>query len=349
MQSIEAADILVRKIRNDCPDDVSVVVLIGSWLYGEAHARSDLDLYFVPKTERGRRLGFTFMIDGIGFDFWPISWERLERIANHEERITSILTEGRVIHSASDADTARFNQLRAHALDTGDIGTFLEKASGKLDEAYPELCRLLESDRLSEARTAAVRLVGVLAEALALLNRRPIRRGRGKLKSEVQAMPLVPEGFPELYDVVFRSREAFEIRLAGDTLFRNTQALLAGERRIPAGSPPLAESLSGFFEELVNLYNKIDRAVAVGDPVTALYASVELAFEIEQALDGTGLSPESLPLPDLAEAYDPEDLSGLHRAAHRHRQVFEGFLEEQGVRIRTFGDFRELEAFLAGL
>lgn len=91
MQPIHAAELLVDKIKRDYADDISVVVIMGSTLYSDTHSRSDLDLFFVPKTERGNRLCFTFIVDGIGFDFWAISWNRLERIANHDERIYNLV------------------------------------------------------------------------------------------------------------------------------------------------------------------------------------------------------------------------------------------------------------------
>jgi hypothetical protein len=94
MNVMRAAELLIEKISKDYKDDIALVVIMGSYIYGETHSRSDLDMFFVPNTERGYNLGFTFIIDGIGFDYWPISWERLEHIANFDERITSIITAG---------------------------------------------------------------------------------------------------------------------------------------------------------------------------------------------------------------------------------------------------------------
>ena len=138
MQPIYAAELLINKITKDYKDDIAVVVIMGSTLYGDTHSRSDLDLFFVPKTERGNNLGFTFILDSIGYDFWSISWDRLERIANHDERITSIITEGKMIYCASDADETHYNEIKKKALDTSDRRRFLAKASVKLDEVYKE-------------------------------------------------------------------------------------------------------------------------------------------------------------------------------------------------------------------
>jgi hypothetical protein len=92
MDLSRVADVLIDKIKKDYRDDIALVVIMGSYVYKDTHSKSDLDLYFVPKTGGGRNLGMVFIIDGIGFDFWPISWERLEGIADHNERITSIIT-----------------------------------------------------------------------------------------------------------------------------------------------------------------------------------------------------------------------------------------------------------------
>ncbi|NLT41679.1 MAG: hypothetical protein GXX93_03320, partial [Anaerolineae bacterium] len=120
MDLIRAAKLLVGKISRDYADDVSLVVVMGSYVHGATHARSDLDLYLVPKTSRGYNLGFTFILNRIGFDFWAVSWERLERIAGNEEQNASIITDGEVLYCASEDDGRRFECLRERAQRVGD-------------------------------------------------------------------------------------------------------------------------------------------------------------------------------------------------------------------------------------
>lgn len=194
---------------------------------------------------------------------------------------------------------------------------------------------------------AAIGMVYSISDVIALLNRIPIKRGRGKLKAEIMKMPLVPERFQELYDTAFISRDINEIKQAYDELFKNTQALLIKERKKTADPSLFAEVLSGLYEELINAYNKIYHSYEIEDPVTALFASVELSHEIEQAFEGTGVSPEELP--DIVAAYDPNDLSRLYQAAHEHQSKFEELLKTNGVAIREFKSFDEFESFLVTL
>ena len=103
---MKLTEILIAKIRRDYKADVSIVHVHGSYAYGDTHDLSDLDIYFVPKTRCGVDLGCTFILDGIGCDFWALSWDRLERIAAHSERTASIVTDGKVLYYGSEEEAS---------------------------------------------------------------------------------------------------------------------------------------------------------------------------------------------------------------------------------------------------
>jgi len=233
------------------------VVIMGSHIYNATHSRSDLDLYYVPKTERGSKLARVFIIDGIGFDFWPISWERLERIANHDERITSIITEGKVLYFGFPDDQERFNALKAKALDVQDRVKLLEKAQKKLNEVYKPHYKLMNAQGLTEVRLTAMEIIFTLTTTIALLNAMTIKRGRGKMKAEILAMPLVPKDFAELYDMVFVSSNLERTKAAYRQLIRNVENLVTDEAKRMAKPAAMAEKLDGYYEEMINFYNQI--------------------------------------------------------------------------------------------
>ncbi len=347
MDVIYAAESLIEKIKTDYKDDIALVVIMGSYIYGETHSRSDLDMFFVPNTERGYNLGFTFIIDGIGFDYWPISWERLESIANHDEKITSIITEGKVLYFSSEADMERFNQVKQKALDISDRKKFILKSSDKLNNAYKDYWRLVNANSISAARKYAIGIIYTLTDALALLNRTTIKRGRGKLKQEILNMPLVPDGFMELYDTVFAISDIGAFKKAYRKLIRNTETLISQEKEKICEKASFKDALAGFYEEMINFYNKIYHACEIHDTVTALFASVELTSEIEQFLKDTGISYKNLP--DLVGAYDPNNLETLVSAAQNHQIKFVELLTANGVKIRQYSSFDELKNYLSML
>lgn len=347
MEPIKAAELLIEKIKKDYANDVSLLVIMGSTIYNDTHDRSDLDLFFVPKTERGYHLGFTFIIDGIGFDFWALPWERLERIANHNERIVSVITEGQVLYCASVEDMERWNALKAKALDYSDRLRFITLSGEQLDKACVDLVLLMNAKTIADARYHAIVVIYRLGHALALLNCTSIKRGRKKLKGEILAMPLVPERFGELYDTAFYSSDKDEIICAFAGLIENTRRLIECERKKYAPQRSFLDNWSQLYEELINAYNKIAHACETSDPVTALFASVELTHEIHQVTKDTEVSPAVLP--DLVGAYDPYHLQAFAAAAKQHQFALEKLLEEQGVCVKRFADFKELEKYLESL
>lgn len=342
MEVIKAAEILIEKIKKDYRNDVACVVIMGSYIYGDTHSRSDLDLYFIPKTERGFQLGKVFVIGGIGFDYWPISWGRLERIANHEERITSILTEGKVLYWSSEEDLARFERIREQALDTSDGRRFLHKAQEQVDEAKRNYFNLVHAETLAEVRSHAMAIIFALTHGIALLNRSSIKRGRRKLKEEILGMQLVPKDFANLYDTVFFSNVPMEIKEAFGQLTRNTEELVVRERMTEKYS--LIEKMTGYYEELINSYNKIEHAFEIGDSYTPLFAAVELTRELEGAFSGTGFSVSSLP--DLIAAYNSKLTGEFLETVKEHRNALYQLLKDNGVEITEYRDFEELRKYM---
>lgn len=338
---------LIEKISKDYKDDIALVVIMGSHIYGETHSRSDLDMFYVPNTERGYNLAFTFIIDGIGFDYWPISWERLERIANFDERITSIITEGKVLYYSSASDMERYNQIKKKALDTSERKKFINKASEKINEVYKIYWKLLNANTISAARKYAIEIIYTITYSLALLNRITVKRGRGKLKQEILNMPLVPDGFSKLYDTVFNISDINEIKKAYGQLIKTTETLISREKEKISEKVSFKSALNGFYEELINFYNKIYHACETRDAVTALFASVELTNEIDDVLKDTGVSAKHLP--DLVGAFDLNELERFASTAQNHQVKFVEFLTANGINIRQFTSFDDLKIYLDSL
>ena len=344
METLKAADILIEKIKKDYKENVAVVVIMGSTIYGDTHSRSDLDMYFVVNDPRGNELGMTFIIDGIGFDFWPISWDRLERIASYDERITSIITEGRILYYSTEKDLSRFQDLRERALDVSDSKIFLRKSRKAFDPAYKKYFLMESTDKLSEVRKLGISIINSLAWSLALLNKTTIKRGRGKLKSEIMEMALLPDDFEVNYDVIFESNNIDDVKKSIYNLILNTEELISGVERDVSERFDFKNQLIGFYEELINNYNKIYHACEIGDHVTALFAAAEIEQEIEDIFSGTGVSSNELPI--LVDKFDKDDLNNFNMAAELHQKSFEVLLKHKGVEIRIFKDFDELDRYI---
>ena len=347
MNIYNIAELFIEKVRRDYPNDISLVVVMGSFIYNDTHDKSDLDIYFVPKTERGYNLGFTFILDEIGFDMWPISWERLEKIASHDERITSIVTEGKVIYYSSVEDLTRLDELKAKALDTSDKSVFTKKSKEVFSKSYELIYRIQEAKSLGQLRRYGIQFINTIGYALALLNGTTIKRGRGKLKQEILSNKLVPENFSSLYDTLFFSSDMETIKHDLLELMKNTEELIDIELAKYRNRGSASDVLYGFFEELISSYNKIEHAYDLNNPFTCLFAGCEIQDEIDDILQYADL--EKPDFPDIAMSYDPEHLQQIAQAAQAHKKQFTDFLQENNVSIRRFENLEEYEKYLTTL
>jgi hypothetical protein len=325
---MKLAEALIEKIERDYKDDISLVHLHGSYAYGAEHDKSDLDIYFVPKTQRGYKLGCTFILDGIGCDLWALSWERLERIAAHEERTASVITDGKVLWYSSDEDLKRFENLQDAANDKSERTAWLERAKKIFGGIYKDVFMLQNSEDIADIRAYATGLIYTISFALAQLNMTPICRGRKLLKDEILAMPLVPEDFAVLYDSMFLETNTAKIKKSAVKLVHNTEKLLSEELSKTSVNHSFADVFDGWYEEMIQSYNKIYHACEIGDVYTPLFAAVEYSHELNEMLKQVGIEPN---LPNIVAPYDSRDLSKIEKAAHENQQAFETLLNENGI------------------
>lgn len=345
MDITQALQIFVEKIEKDYKDDISIVVMMGSRIYRDTHAKSDVDFYYIPKTDRGNNLAFVGILEGIGYDYWPISWERMEKIANWDERIVSILTDGYVVYCPTRDDLVRFLTLRKHALSPKLSSSLKEKAQKKFKDVYPLFFDLCQKESLSDFRIQSIKIIYHITEVIAMYNQKPIKRGRKFLKNEILKMPIQPKGFSDLYDAVFISKDMKYIKKALHELILRVEDMFNSTHESQQITP-FVEQAFGFYEEIINHYNKIERACEIGDPYTALFAACEIEFEFEWLFKHTDVKKE---LPDLVGYYHQDELKQFAIHAKEHQQALYELLISHGVKIREFSNIEELELFIQKL
>ena len=339
MDLMEVANSLIEKVKQDYNGDVSLINIYGSYHNNDAHKFSDLDLFLVPKTERGHNLGKTFILNGIGYDFWALSWERLERIAKHEEGSRySIITDGKVVYSNTEDDLVRFNKLKDIA--NGHYEN-MENAKTILGNMYAEYFRLINENDITNIRKSIIGIIYNLSNLLVEINGKSIKRIRKYQKQEILSMRFIPEDFDIIYERLFVERDINTIKELLYKLIVNTEKLISE----PHGENESFKDLfSGFYEEMIQHYNKIYYACDTGDIYTPLYAGAELAETIEKLFIKCGCTHK---LPDIVGEYDSTNLNKIKEAAERHQMEFVKILKENGIHITEFGNINELKEYLS--
>ncbi|WP_308638198.1 nucleotidyltransferase domain-containing protein [Paenibacillus silvisoli] len=361
----EVAQTVVSHIQKHYAEDVALIAYYGSYAQGTATSRSDLDFFFIPATERGYQASIQFVIDDISFDFWPISWERAERMAKFEEQNTTIIADCNLLYVRSEEDRERFLKLREWIAELPQQQglTFIEKAEAQLRDVYVHLykmSRLAEGD-FAACRTEAHGVLNKTVYSLALLNRTYMTRGWGKNREQLRQFAVRPVRLEQLAETILSAGSIKEIREACERLTEDMVTLLTEQRPAHKGAPSFPDRAKGFYEEIKGIFDKIITACEKNDYMLASYWAIGVQDEAAAFLYyfECGLWPDRLEigaayqsfyheagLPDLIPLLNPRDLVPLHDAVVRLDQLLERHLQERGVRMNRFEGVAQFEGFL---
>ncbi|RCW49155.1 kanamycin nucleotidyltransferase C-terminal domain-containing protein [Paenibacillus prosopidis] len=360
------ADTLIKHIKNNYSNDIAIVAYYGSYAQGTATKRSDLDFFFIPASADGYRASIQFILDDISFDFWPISWERAERMASLADPQTTIIADCRLLYARSDEDRNRFMRLRDSiaAIQEPEHGLQLtQRAESLLHDAYVHLYKMSRMDPLADLtfyRSEAYDVLTKVIQSLGLLNQTYFTVGWGKNKDQILRLPLKPDHLESLYETIITAQLPADIRSACERLTEATLELVAKHRGMYSTAPSYPDRMKGFYEETKGTFDKIITACEKNDYDTAYFAAIRIQDEIAYFLHlaEKGYPPfqlelnsqyqvyKKLGLPDLIHLLAPGDLKPLQAAVVRLDVLLLSHLKANGVEINSFESIEQFESFL---
>jgi hypothetical protein len=339
----ELLDAFLDLVRNEYANDIALVHVHGSTIYGNAHHLSDLDIFFVSKTERGHKLASTFILKGIGCDLWDIGWKRLENIAEHNENHVGLLLEGEIPYYNTEEDLLRFKQLGERAKELyADKDFSIRHCEALMSKMYEIYYKVHKSKDIIEIRYEVIAFLYQLSFILSELNGIFIKKGRRYLKEELLAMPIIPKSLETVYDTLFTNNDIKIIKDNLIILIEELDEIISTKKKEWIKHNSFSEEFNGWYEEMVQHYNKIHRANEVGDIYTPLFASVEYCYELDNMLYNTGTDVN---LPDMVEAYDSNKINKISAVAEKHQKAFERLLDEKRVKVKKFNSIDEVKRF----
>lgn len=341
-------ELLIEKISKDFPDDISLLAIMGSYARGTYHDHSDLDLYFVPKTARGSALGFTFILQGIGYDFWPITFERLESISCHKEPLASILLDAKVCYYHSDEDLIRFKALQKQAGEKAQKEVLIPRLSTLIHQLEARGYRLLLKEDINSFRLLAMEQVREILNALCLLYGIAPTGNYKKNKEHLRDFPGIPDDFFIQLDGLFEATtlENLKSRITYTTE-KTLEVMNTAWRTYQKPSKQAKEVMDGFFEELVNHYHKIRYSVEQKDSQECLIAATGLENELHDFL--SIVSGELPAIPSMLAEYDPNHLEKMIEAARVHEAALLSYLNKEQVPLKIFTSLESFRTYLMQL
>ena len=335
----ELLDMLLDIITAKYADDISIMIIYGSCANGTCYEKSDLDMLYVPKTDKGRELARTFILDGVGYDVWGTDWNCLERFSNFEDMRVSVLADSQLVLCASEDDRQKYETLKNKALSIAGgplTKELLKKARARLNTAtqyYGEL--VLKPDL-----TAVGGILMELCNTVCLLNHTYLRFGTKRIVDELSALEKLPLGFMPIFKSVAEHPNTAKENCA-KLLIITEQLLCNLETEL---SPP-AYDIIGLYEEISSHWNKIRTSCSQGDALSAFMAATSLQHILNLVQkEDFGATIEEL---HFFDAFDSKNLLEFSHKADKAEAAFIELLRSKNIPIVSYANMEQLKQALS--
>lgn len=344
---------VINKIETEYKDDIALLIAVkGHCTDNDGHG--EVFDYFIPETERGNELAQTFIIDGVGHDLYPRSWERMEKSAELEEMIF-ILANAEILYAKSEDAADRFHALQQKLENNLHDPVFVyRKALNCLDSAMDLYRTLLFEEKSYRARSQAFYIHLYLSQAVAYMNH---TFTDSPIFSETQAyvsnpessvyhcpdLNLVPESFFEYARRLPATGSPNEIKKIVYALIRTTKQFVFGKK------PTVSEDncavdinyqgLADWYQELSLTwrrihffckYNMVEEAYTDACRLQHELIVIAQEFQIEEL--------------NLLDSFDTDSLAGLDLRSRKLEQIIRNIIVENGVKINEYSSADEFLA-----
>lgn len=342
-----------EKVKCEYAEDISLVLLYGSFINGTANPKSDIDCYFIPRTERGYELAKTFILAGVGYDIFPMDWERAGNIAELEECLIPLVGDVKIIYSSSAEELKRFQRLQAKMKHNLADRLVSQAAARKRAEAAYKLYRdICKPNPLAEIRKLAGHIIMQLADAVAIYNHDYFHRG---LKMQFQDLLKlqkekdIPLRICEEYLHTIQAKTAEEsirhsygmLCTVGEYIgvgFSEELARDGGESGETAGIVKDISLLAGLYEEISSTFNKIYVCCETDNYILAYLSAVCLQRELDDAHREYGSERY-----DILSFYEWDNLQKINLAVKAAEDDLVQFIADRGGVIKRYGTFEEFQ------
>ena len=373
-------DSILKKEQKLFPGVVSLIGIYGSFLTGDIHSLSDLDLLIVINDERGWQLGSTFIQEdqNIGHDIYCTTWESLKDDAEYTHPNIAKLMDSKIVYAASDQAREELEQLRDRVRKTLDAPFSIEdyeRAENEFKNAEEVVKEIAKDIGLADARNKAGWVLYYLENSIALLNKTYFKKGTRRIYDELSSMKRRPENLCKRIDAVVRAEDTENlvynlqklIKETGECFLKQkedleenfckkeeedgesihneeesqTETLEAPVNQEPAKSHPDADALRGSYEEMFS--NWRGKMVLAAETDNCHLAFVSLA-SFQAMFDDIFEKYEGIEPLQAFSIYDPTDLQ-------KTLEGFEGLLQEYLKNYKKVGlkpeKYENIEAWAA--
>ncbi|MCL2409468.1 MAG: hypothetical protein FWC96_07620 [Oscillospiraceae bacterium] len=329
----------VEKIEAEYRDDVCLL-LEHKMLKLEKDMEAAAFSFYIPATNRANGLARTFIVDGIGYDLFPMSWERIERMADVKEYNTTCLANSAILWARSEEDRQRFTSLQARLqANIQNPQYMLERAKKWFDTVREIYQDTLFEEKLYKVRENTGYICDLLAITVAFVNGRYFKHGQTNQLQELADMTKVPVDFTKLYREIITEASPDKQKRLCHELIKNTKIFLDDqEKPTPKTSVQDFLELAAWYQELIYTWRRVYHWCDAGDPVNAYIWCCNLQNEVSDWGAKFGITDV-----DIFGAFNANDLASFRKRAEFVEQKFRQAIKENGVEL---DEYETVEDFL---
>ncbi|GLC30254.1 hypothetical protein [Clostridium omnivorum] len=295
--------------------------------------------FFIPETEHAYNLSKTFIIDGKGYDLYPISWNRMESFAEVKEYNTTSLADARILYAKDEACKERFEQLQKRLKKNLSNAEFMYKKSLEhLNIAMQIYQTMVFENSICNIRKASGYIIDYLAVAVADLNHTYFKTTQIYQMEELRTMKEIPAEFITLYEKIIHADGVEEIKQLCYEIINTTRQFIKEKKDNTVKSKPEAnfKNLADWYQELCYTWRRIYVHCEKKDSVRVFMWGCMLQYELDIIKEEFGL--EEL---DLLSAYGADDLTPFYNRAKKLEERIVAVIEEHGIVIDAYDNIEE--------
>ena len=338
---------VIEKEKRVCPGALALIGIYGSFMTGDYHEKSDLDLLVLINDDRGYQLASCFIQDDlqVAHDIYCTSWESLQQDARYEHPNISKLMDAQIVYCADEKYKTELEKLRrqvrdrlAAPFDREDYDN-AEKMLLNAEHCYT---RAVFAKERSDVLDWAGGVLYYIENGIAMLNKQYFHYGVKSIYEELNAMKNRPEHLCQLIDQVVRATSVNEVKSQLSVLVRETVQVFDQVKQtvVPRKEKACRDNLTGTYEEMYsNWRNKIYLAADTGNAhlsFMSLSSADHMLKEIYENVD--------IDIYDGLKEYDPQDLV---QTARSYVEVTDAYLREYGkagIQEKRYGTVDEFIA-----
>jgi len=319
----------INKIQTCYPDDIDLLIAVyGHSVNNDGHGEC-FD-YFIPSADRGYKLAKTFIINGIGHDLYPRSWERMEATADCNDPSVFCLADASIVYAKNKEAENRFLKLKERLASnlTNPAFTY-KKALERLDMAMDLYRTMMFEDRISQVKMAAGYITQYLSQCICFLN--------GFLAdvscSNLTEAANLPHSFLTYKEAIIRTQAVSELKHLSHLMISSARDFIRSH--YPVIPEKTAEinytSLASWYEELSLTWRHIDYYCDTNDYQKAYSDACYLQSELNIIREEFQLKEMN-----LLDAFHYDNLTPLKKRAQDIKRSIIEILINNSILIESY-------------